>query len=112
MTVLTVAGSQGHSPEGQVVLRLDDDLDVTSLAQITSHLEQAAELMPARITIDLSDCRFLDPQVAGTVLTAVGQLRLRGIRTLFRGCRPQVARLFALLEPCPTDRGDRRELVA
>jgi anti-anti-sigma factor len=79
-----------------VTLRLDGDLDLTSVTAFEGKIERAAERAPAGLIVDLSEIRFID--------TA-------GVAMLFRETARMAERSRPLVYVAPAESTARRVLL-
>jgi anti-anti-sigma factor len=79
-----------------VVVKVEGELDVSSVSRVREHLHDALSVRPARLVVDLERCPFVDA-CALTMLLDVHRRAWRagGLLTL-RGCSPRVLRLLSL----------------
>jgi anti-anti-sigma factor len=79
-----------------VVVKVEGELDVSSVSRVREHLHDALSVRPGRLVVDLEDCPFVDA-CALTMLLDVHRRAWRagGVLTL-RGCSPRVLRLLSL----------------
>jgi anti-anti-sigma factor len=79
-----------------VVVKVEGELDVSSVSRVREHLHDALSVRPARLVVDLEHCPFVDA-CALTMLLDVHRRAWRagGLLTL-RGCSPRVLRLLSL----------------
>ena len=79
-----------------VVVVVEGELDISSVARVRETLHDALSVRPGRLVVDLADCPFVDA-CALTMLLDVHRRAWRagGVLTL-RGCSPRVLRLLSL----------------
>ena len=94
--VLLAQGEGTLSRPAVVVVVVEGELDISSVARVRETLHDALSVRPARLVVDLSDCPFVDA-CALTMLLDVHRRAWRagGVLTL-RGCSPRVLRLLSL----------------
>lgn len=79
-----------------VVVKVDGELDISSVSRVREHLHDALSVRPGRLVVDLTDCPFVDAS-ALTMLLDVHRRAWRGGGVLtLRGCSPRVQRLLSL----------------
>ena len=79
-----------------VVVVVDGELDISSVARVRETLHDALSVRPARLVVDLAACPFVDA-CALTMLLDVHRRAWRSGGTLtLRGCSPRVLRLLSL----------------
>ena len=60
---------------GDVVVRLAGELDLYNAAEVGTAVEQAAEDVPGRLVVDLTEVSFVDSTALGTLFEAQRGLR-------------------------------------
>ncbi len=77
-------------------LRLEGDLDISTLPVLRERLEEALSLGPRRLVVDFAACRYLDAQAILVLLEAHRAMWRREGRLVLRHCSSATTRLLAL----------------
>jgi anti-anti-sigma factor len=95
---MTLTADVPAAPAGPavVVVAVEGELDISTVARVQETLHDALSVHPGRLVLDLSACPFVDA-CALTMLLDVHRRAWRsgGVLTL-RGCSPRVLRLLSL----------------
>lgn len=95
MTVTLPTGPSGASLD-EVTVRAVETLDISTLQAFWTQLTEAAARNPARLVVDLTDCRYLDAQAIRLLLDIHELLWVQRARLVLVGARPEVVRLLAI----------------
>ncbi len=85
-----------HSADGVTVVRLVDDLDISTASQFDRRLR---EVVGASIIIDLSEVAFIDAHCTGLIVRAWDAANARGHVLRVVGLHGVTARVFEVLAP-------------
>lgn len=91
---MTAQPAEAHAPVVEVLV--EDELDISTLPRLRAQLQEATQLRPQRLVVDLSRCAFLDAQAITVLVEAHRRTWLSGGRLVLRGCDERMLRLFAL----------------
>ena len=73
---------------GVTTLRVQGDLDLSTLEQLSAALRRAVSMTASEMVVDLSDCGFLCSRSLGLIEAAAFELRERRARLVIRGEPP------------------------
>lgn len=79
-----------------ITLELCDELDGGVVPRLREQLQEALDLRPEALVVDLAHCRFLGAQVLVPLLEAHRAARQRQVPFRLQGLQPQAHRLIAL----------------
>jgi anti-sigma B factor antagonist len=79
--------------QGDVVLAVQGDIDVSSAPQLWHEIEPQLETT-RHVVVDLSKVSFIDSTGVGTIIRAVNALRDRGQRLTLRSPTPMTRTVF------------------
>ena len=96
-----------RSVEGETVLTLHGELDLSSQLLFASALAGAADESVARIVLDLSDLTFIDCGSIGLIYQARIRAGLRGIHLELRDPNPNLLRVMKLTGLLPAANGEQ-----
>jgi len=80
-----------------IEIHVDDSLDVSTLEAFATRMDEAVDLRPARLVVDLSQCSYLYAQAIRILLQAHREIWLLGGRLVLRGCNADTVRLLDLV---------------
>jgi anti-anti-sigma factor len=79
-----------------VEIKVVEPLDVSTLHSFHDQLEDALSLRPERLTVDLTECAYIDAQAIRVLIDAHCDLYALGGRLVLRGVRSSTRRLLGL----------------
>jgi len=80
----------------RLVLRVEGELDLSTVDQFAGALDDALEAEPGEIVLDLRDLHFIDSSGVGAYVTAYRRARSRQVRLRIGDRSPAVARVLEL----------------
>ena len=81
---------------GLVTVRVCEELDIASQARVSERLQEALELRPKRLVIDLQDCAFLDTTGAAALVDARRTAQQLGTDLVLTGVSPRLTNLLTM----------------
>jgi anti-sigma B factor antagonist len=88
---------QGKTPENQVLLTLDGELDLATSPELRTLLIQLQEEGVLQIAIDLSEVTYLDSTGMGVIVARRKRLLAQGGDLWIQGAHTRVRRVMELL---------------
>lgn len=83
-------------PDDRLVVRVEGELDLSTVDQFMGVLDDALEAAPAAIELDLRDLRFIDSSGVGAYVAAFRRARARRIPLVIGERSPVVHRVLEL----------------
>lgn len=80
-----------------VEVRVCGELDLAAAARVAARLEDALNLRPERLFVDMSSCSFVDAAGISVLLDAHRQAWRQGAAFTLRGCSERQLKVLALM---------------